>query len=248
MFRRVFLAAGLALAVLLSVPAHAQTKPGLARLGAAPGNLYGSHDGVATFGGVKPGAAQLDALRALGLQVQGLSHLPLALLRGPRAAMVDAVGRGLARDVYPNERLHYFSAASGLAIRAQEVHAMGVTGEGVVVAVIDSGIDASHPDLAQRTAHNMKMVDAGVGTGPIVLATEQLPYNNSDTSSGHGTHVAGIIAADNTDGKVLGVAPGAKLVGYGMGDAVFVFSAITAYNHMLANREAWKIRVVNNSY
>lgn len=248
MLRRIFLAAGLMLAVLLSGAAFAQNQPGLARLAIAPGNAYGTHDGVATFGGAMPTAAQLDGLRGLGLQVQGLSHLPLALMRGPRAAMVQAVNLGLARDVYPNDRLQFHSVASNLAIRANEAHAAGVNGAGVVVAVIDSGIDASHPDLAQRVAHNMKLVEVGAPVGDIIVPSEQLPYNNSDTSSGHGTHVAGIVAADNTDGKVLGVAPGASLVGYGTGDAIFVFGAVSAFNHMISKKDEWNIRVVNNSW
>lgn len=248
MLRRILAAAGLALAVVFCSPAMAQTQAGLARLAVAPGNAYGSHDGVATFGGTMPTAAQLEGIRGLGLQVQGLSHLPLALLRGPRDAMFEAVRRGLASDVYPNDRLQFYSAASNLAIRANEAHAIGVDGAGVVVAVIDSGIDASHPDLAQRVSHNLKMVEVGAPVGDIIVPTEQLPYNNSDTSSGHGTHVAGIIAADNTDGKVIGVAPGASLVGYGTGDAIFVFGAVSAFNHMLSKKDEWKIRVVNNSW
>ena len=248
MFRRVIATAGILLAVLFSAAAFAQSQPGLARLAGAPGNVYGSHDGVATFGGAMPSDGQLASIRALGLQVQELSHLPLALLRGPRAAMVEAVSRGFAQDVYPNDRLQFHSAASNLAMRVNEVHATGVTGSGVVVAVIDSGIDASHPDLAQRVVHNMKMVEVGDPVGNIIIPTEQLPYNNSDTSSGHGTHVAGIIAADNTDGKVLGVAPGASLVGYGTGDAIFVFGALSSFNHILAMKDEWKIRVINNSW
>src|SRR6202171_2551415 len=137
----------------------AGAQPGLDRLATAPLNALGSLDGVATFGGAMPTAAQLDGLRALGLQVQGFDNLPLALLRGPRSAMVDAVGRGLADDVYPNDRLVYFSNASNVAIRANEVHAIGVDGYKVGVAVVDSGIDATHPDLIRRVTHNMKMVE-----------------------------------------------------------------------------------------
>src|SRR5262249_35033066 len=82
----------------------------------------------------------------------------------------------------------------------------------------------------------------------IVIPMDQTPYNDSDTSSGHGTHVAGIVAADNTDGQVLGVAPGASLIGYGMGDAVFVFSALSAFNDILKNQSTYPVRVVNNSW
>jgi serine protease AprX len=235
--------------IVFSSVAFAYGQPGLTRLSLAPVSAAGETDGVATFGGAMPSATQLNGLRAMGLRVQAMSKVPLALLRGPRAAMIEAVTvRGLARDVYPNDRLQYFSTASDVAISADQVQAMGVNGAGVGVAIVDSGIDATHPDLAARVKHNMKMVDAGTGTGPIILTTEALPANDSDTSSGHGTHVAGIVAADNTDGKVLGVAPGADLIGYGMGDAIFVFSAVVAYDHLLGAAKDWKIRVVNNSW
>jgi hypothetical protein len=96
----------------------------------------------------------------------------------------------------------------------------------------------------------MKIVEQGAGpvNEALVIAVDQGPYNDSDTSSGHGTHVAGIVAADNSDGQVLGVAPGADLIGYGGGDAVFIFGALTAYDDMLTHREAWHIRVANNSW
>jgi serine protease AprX len=94
----------------------------------------------------------------------------------------------------------------------------------------------------------MKLVETDTAAGDIVVPMEQLPYNNSDTTSGHGTHVAGIIAADNTDTLVKGVAPGASLVGYGTGEAIFVFGAVSAFNHMIAKKSEWNIRVVNNSW
>jgi subtilisin len=70
------------------------------------------------------------------------------------------------------------------------------TGDPIKVAVVDTGIDTSHPDLAT----NVKG-----GTSAVRYTTS---YNDDD---GHGTHVAGIIAAvDNTIG-VVGVAPAADL-------------------------------------
>ena len=66
---------------------------------------------------------------------------------------------------------------------------------GVNVAVIDTGIDTSHPDLA-----------ASIAGG--VNCTSRPSYQDEN---GHGTHVAGIIGALNNDAGVRGVAPGAKL-------------------------------------
>ncbi len=252
MLKRILFAVAFLLSLTLNVPSHAAdtTLSGLKMLSLEPANALGSYDGVATFGGAMPTSAQLDALRGLGLTVQGFKNLPLAMLRGPKAALIEAATRGIAADVYPNERLKFFSVSSDFSIRANEVHAMGINGAGVIVAVVDSGIDGRHPDLANRVARNYKMVDvgtvaAGISAPPIMQRVDQGPFNDSDTSSGHGTHVAGIIAADNTDGKVLGVAPGAKLVGYGTGEAVFVFNVLTAFDDIIT---AGDIRVVNNSW
>src|SRR6185295_19025847 len=101
------LVAFVALAVIVNGPVLAAGGPGLARLATAPANPDGSVDGIATFGGVRPSASRLNSLRALGLRVQGFQNLPLALLRGPRAAIVQAVNQGLAADAYPNERLQF---------------------------------------------------------------------------------------------------------------------------------------------
>ncbi|GAA4679732.1 type VII secretion-associated serine protease mycosin [Phytohabitans rumicis] len=73
------------------------------------------------------------------------------------------------------------------------------TGEGVTVAVIDSGVDGSHPDLAGQVLPGIDLV-AGSGDG----RTDPV---------GHGTTVAGLIAGRNDDSSgVLGLAPSAKIL------------------------------------
>jgi len=68
------------------------------------------------------------------------------------------------------------------------------TGDGVKVAVLDTGIDTTHPDLVVWGGRNFIN-----------------PRKSYKDDNGHGTHVAGIIAALNNDIGVVGVAPGAKL-------------------------------------
>lgn len=69
-------------------------------------------------------------------------------------------------------------------------------GAGVKVALIDTGVDPSHPDLAA----NLR--------GGINLINPRLPANDDH---GHGTHVAGTVAAVDNAAGVVGVAPGAHL-------------------------------------
>jgi subtilisin len=71
------------------------------------------------------------------------------------------------------------------------------TGNGVKVAVIDTGIDFCHPDLAANYLEGINYIDSS-----------QPPKDDN----GHGTHVSGIIAAQQNDTGVVGVAPNAKLL------------------------------------
>ena len=201
-------------------PASGQTvgdTPGLSRLLAASGGA-GLTRGIATFDAV-PGATQVAALRGLGLAVQPMRHVPLAVIHGTMAAMETAVATGVASDVYPDEPVELFDTASSNAMGAATTRAAGLTGAGVTVAVVDSGCDASHPDLADHVVHNVKLYSGEYanirpdGSNTIVVPYEMGPYQNSDLGGGHGTHVAGIIAADSTTdpaGGRLGVAPDAR--------------------------------------
>ena len=88
-------------------------------------------------------------------------------------------------------------------IGAVAVHAAGVTGQGVKIAILDSGVDTDHPELAGK-----------------VLAYRNFTDDGPEDAIGHGTHVAGIAAGEGArdidDGgranRVLGVAPGAEFI------------------------------------
>ena len=77
----------------------------------------------------------------------------------------------------------------------------GFDGTGIKIAVIDTGVDFNHPDLLGWGK------DGKVIGGYNFVQENQLPMD----SNGHGTKVAGIIAAD---GNVVGVAPKAKILAY----------------------------------
>ena len=79
--------------------------------------------------------------------------------------------------------------------RLAELHRLA-TGRGVRVAVIDSGVETGHPDLAGQVVHNQNFVD-----------------DRPSPAEGHGTAVAGIIAARADNGAgIAGVAPQARLM------------------------------------
>ncbi|MCG3402336.1 S8 family peptidase [Staphylococcus massiliensis] len=82
-------------------------------------------------------------------------------------------------------------------IHAPQVHNQGVTGKGVDVAVVDSGVDASHEDL--NVVNSFSAFNGGANGDP------------SYDGVGHGTHVAGTIAAKDNGYGVVGVAPDANI-------------------------------------
>ncbi|WP_052465410.1 S8 family serine peptidase [Thermotoga profunda] len=87
-------------------------------------------------------------------------------------------------------------------VKAPEAWELGHTGEGIIVAVIDTGVDGTHPDLQGQLVE---------GYRPL---TDEILPAASDSSFGgaHGTHVAGTIAAKMDGTGVVGVAPNAKIM------------------------------------
>ncbi|MEH1058676.1 S8 family serine peptidase [Micromonospora sp. CPCC 206171] len=85
------------------------------------------------------------------------------------------------------------------------------TGAGVVIAVVDTGVDLDHPDLTSKLVPGATFVDCGAtscGNGDW-----RGPNGKPDASDEHGTHVAGIAAAATGNGVgIAGVAPDAKIM------------------------------------
>ncbi len=91
----------------------------------------------------------------------------------------------------------YLDESTGL-IGAEEVWAQGFDGNGIIVAIVDTGIDSTHPDLS----------------GKVTAAKSFVQGEDTQDYDGHGTHVAGIVAGTGvaSSGNYKGIAPGASLV------------------------------------
>ncbi|MEA3239248.1 MAG: S8 family serine peptidase, partial [Candidatus Bipolaricaulota bacterium] len=109
--------------------------------------------------------------------------------------------KGRPSEGNPGEEDTFFNTYqwSMYAIDAPGAWDAGCTGAGVRVAILDTGIDASHPDLSPN-------LNVSLSTSFV----DYEPYINDE--AGHGTHVAGIIAAAHNGYGTIGVAPDAEIV------------------------------------
>jgi serine protease AprX len=128
------------------------------------------------------------------------------------------------------------SAVFPQVVKAKQVLQSGISGSGVTVAVLDSGV-ASDPDLANRILASVNFADP----------------RSSDDPGGHGTHVAGIVAGDGTRsaGEFGGIAPQAGIVDVrvlGRNGSGRVSSVVRGIEWVLAHRTAYNIRVINLSF
>jgi len=112
-------------------------------------------------------------------------------------------------------------------------------GAGATVAVLDTGVFATHPDIAPNYAYGKDFTDITVTLPPGWIMWDQ---GGPQDYEGHGTHVAGSIAGAITAGRIIGVAPEASIANYkvmvavitdanvatGIGFASWIIEAIVA--------------------
>ncbi|GGM04857.1 S8 family serine peptidase [Deinococcus aerophilus] len=156
-------------------------------------------------------------------------------------------------SIYQDAPLQYKLAESVKFIGADTAQSTyGVTGKGIGVGIIDSGVDGTHPDL-DHIAKNVKLVGPLTDTPAGGYLYVDLP--NTDTSSGHGSHVASTIggsgeASAGSARMRRGVAPGATLVGVGAGDGLSILYALQGFDYLMKPdiRETYNVRVISNSW
>ena len=152
-------------------------------------------------------------------------------------------------------RIHYdrpaarFNYRTALTVGSKAVHdTLGLTGAGVGVAVIDSGIVTYHEDLTSNSSTMYPYGNQRVSKFVDFVNGQTAPYDDN----GHGSHVAGIIAGNGYDsnGRKAGAAPEASLVSLkvldGNGNGT-VSNIIAALDWVLENHTTYNIRVVNMS-
>lgn len=128
------------------------------------------------------------------------------------------------------------TTAPNVKLGVDELHQQGITGKGTTICVIDTGI-APHPDIKDRI----------IGFKDFVNGKTE-PYDDV----GHGTHCAGIAAGDgrSSDGKFVGVAPEANIVGVkvlGCGGQGNTSDIVKGIQWAVRHRKEYGIDVINLS-
>ncbi|SHH38885.1 S8 family serine peptidase [Geodermatophilus nigrescens] len=218
------------------------------------------------------------AVAATGMRaVTEFERIGVVVARGTAAQVEAARSQPGVTYLEGNAPIAFSQETSNTATRGAEAVAtltgadgQPLDGSGVSVAVIDSGIDPTHPyfrdpDGGSAVVASLKSLcllettttpDCVVPV-PGVLDTDTLSVG------GHGTHVSGIVAGRPTTladgGRLQGAAPGASLVSVSTGAALLIVGADSALNWVLENHEqpcgegvpadvCPPIRVTNNSY
>lgn len=114
-------------------------------------------------------------------------------------------------------------------------------GSGVNVAVIDSGATTSHPDLAYAGSYSAFTLNFSGLNAYLYSYYYGGSVNGAKDNHGHGTHVAGIIAARGGNGGACGVAPGAKIISI----KALEYLAYGAYQGSAAGTDASVSRAIN---
>lgn len=207
-----------------------------------------------------PTAADIADLRSIGI-LGGTKYkvLPMISVSTTRSRLMAVSQLPSVRSIYGSRTLTlsvdpYFNATQVQKVAPDQSlrqinQGVPVTGRNVTVAVLDTGVNAAHPDLAGRVVQNVRLLDTqGAPLGFInPMPIENLV--NTDLISGHGTFVAGVIAASGvtSNGRYGGVAPGAKILGLSAGDLNLVH-ILSGFDYILEKGAAYGVRVVNCSF
>ncbi|HSK71854.1 MAG TPA: S8 family serine peptidase, partial [Pyrinomonadaceae bacterium] len=255
----------LVLVIQIVVSAAPSVDPRLAQqISSAPFSLTPV---VITFN-QKPRNADFLMLQSLGITGgRYLQELPMVLTKINKSQFDALRKRNDIRSIYANHTFKVLNNESRNFIGVEKLLAdtevttqnqgLPVTGKNIGVAYIDTGIDATHPDLqlGDNVIQNVFFPTAEVplnlpmGFFPMIPVEDQLI---TDVEGGHGTFGAGVTAGTGkaSGGFYRGVAPGAKLIGLTAGNDVGLstFAIVQAMDYTLVNQFRYNIRVCNNSY
>ena len=191
---------------------------------------------------------ELAIIDAVGAELQDTQAARLRSTAGVRLytdRTVDARGKTttFVSGTSPSVNLNQFYTNYPMLVGADQLHTAGITGAGVTVAFLDSGLWKNNVNdhYGKRL---LAMLD-------FVGSANAVAYTGDD--SGHGTHVTSIALSgdSNNSGQYYGIAPKANVViarAFQANGSASYLDVIKALNWILANKDTYKIRVLNLSF
>jgi serine protease AprX len=242
---------------------------------------------IITYGST-PKSGELGRLQAVGIKKGfALRELPMVIAPMNAAQLaavqtqpgVRSISANRVMKTFTNESRRFIGVpqmmADGEVTRAnQQNPGLPVSGKGIGIGYLDTGIDATHADLkyGSKTVQNViqPTSETTVGDGGLLVG---IGYNgfdilyeeagfyapiyledqlHSDVESGHGTHGSAVAAGTGAQsgGFYGGVAPGAHLIGVNSGNELGLplVTILGAFDYFLVNQFRYNIRVINNSW
>src|SRR3989442_1346032 len=208
-----------------------------------------------------PGPADLSDLRGLGIPGGTIfRRLPMVVVNATPSQIKAIAGLPAVRSVYANRSLGFLDQESRALIGVDEVAddpalprpgGGALSGAGTTIAVLDSGVDGTHPDLpfGSKVVGNVRLNPA-VGTAPgFIYPAPVEGIADTDLALGHGTFVASFPAGSGTAsaGANRGIAPGASILGVSAGD-LYIINVLEGFDYILDNATRYGVRVVNCSW
>ncbi|HEV2914234.1 MAG TPA: S8 family serine peptidase [Pyrinomonadaceae bacterium] len=235
-----------------------------------------------------PKSSELGRLQAVGIKKGfALRELPMVIAPMNAAQLaavktqpgVRSVSANRIMKIFTNESRRFIGVpqmmADGDVTRAnQQNPGIPISGKGIGIGYIDTGIDATHADLqyGSKVVQNViqPISETTVGDGGLAVGVGINIFDNiyeatgfyapvyledqhhSDLESGHGTHGSAVAAGTGAASGTFygGVAQGAHLIGVNSGNELGLplVSILGAYDYLLVNQFRYNVRVINNSW
>lgn len=224
---------------LVLAPQGKSTAKAAERVAAAGGTVVATYDQIGVLVVRSTNTAFASAVAGSGVEsvasTEGLGTTLIddEIVEAVDSAAVEATGDPTAEPLWSRQW-------DMVQIDVPAAHAVTTGDPSIVVGVLDSGIDATHPDLATQVAKDQSASCLGG-----VVDTSQAAW--SPTTSSHGTHVAGTIAAAINGIGIAGVAPGVKVAAVKVvNDEGFIYPEAAICGYLWAADHGMPI--TNNSY
>ncbi len=172
--------------------------------------------------------------------LQTYEVIPIMLVRiGSPARAVALLNSAEVLSLTADQRHVRWLSSTLPRISQPPVNAMGLIGQGVGIAVLDTGVDFTRTAFGPCTAPGQPATAGGVCR--VAVSFDTAKDDGSRDDNGHGTNVAGIVS---------GVAPGAQIVAIDVfdGDGAHSHDVLEAFDWVLRNRIKYNIRAVNMSF